>query len=175
MVVVLLLLFTTGVFARMISFGLGSTLAFPQDSEVELGGELRVGFYFLEATAVSFFKSETTTTLYTGGVAFELLDLIRVGAGMGALTQLNYSEGFKAWRYMDEEFHYVTADSLDEAFLKGMFHYRVYLETAVSDFTIGLTYQVPTSGLTLTDFDLQKLAPLWHQGKFGISTLYWLF
>jgi len=104
-------------------------------------------------------------TILTAGVSYDVLPMIRLGAGIGPSFQMGY---------YDDDFYYdmtTTDGSFSDTLSNSLLTYRVTGDVLLGNMMAGLSYSVPTT-TTFDDFDFSDATPEWGNGMFGVSVLF---
>jgi hypothetical protein len=150
-------------------------------SNYTFGADLRVKFLLAEVDVVGMYgqrieDGETyheISTLVTGGVSFDLLNLVRVGIGMGPNFLVTIDDEGNAVVQDSEDNLIETSTAFKDAFLDSPVSYRATVDFNVGNIMLGLNYTVDSS-YTFSDFT--QIDDLFDadqsSGQFGISMLF---
>lgn len=190
LIVLLCLIIPINLSAKALDFSVGTTAQYQilagsiennteaqeNINNYDFGIEGRLKFLFLEATSSSIFKSKTPSStevsnLITAGISFDLINLVRVGVGVGP----EYGVKFTAdGRVLDLQGNLYDPE---KAMLESTCVYKAHVDVLLGKVILSANYTVPTKDFTLTDldsnnFDFGDLTPAdLNNGKVGVSAL----
>lgn len=106
-------------------------------------------------------------TILTAGMSYDVLPMLRLGAGIGPSFQMGY---------YDDDFYYdmnmnTTGGSFSDTLSNSLLTYRITGDILLGNMMAGLSYSVPTT-TTFDDFDISDASPEWGNGMFGVSVLF---
>lgn len=182
--------------ASMINLSLGATAVYgesfgetfggdgleglSQPDNYRFGADLRLRILLAEIDAVAMFGKQGDYTdismLATAGISLDLLDIIRIGAGIGPRFNILVGAGGEL---AVKDVNGVILDDIDsagEAFLKSPLAYRLTADIKLGNILVGLNYTLDTE-YTFENYDqFDKIfAPKFDDGAVGISVLYSFF
>lgn len=187
---------SSGVFAEILDFQIGGAALYNVDAEhvqddsdglldfgnYSFGLDARLKALVFEGTAMFLYNGKTTaeienhvsdryhetSLLLTAGVAFDVVDLVRLGFGIGPRVRVLSRGGDN---YVLSGTSLVTKPSFGEIVSHAPFTYRFTCDVLLKPVTIGLSYLVD-SDYTVDENDIADLFGVkWRSGKFGLSLL----
>ena len=182
--------------ASMINLSLGATAVYGESigaiaeatsydgfsniDNYRFGADLRIRVLLAEIDAVAMFGKQGDYTdismLTTAGISLDLLDIIRVGAGLGPrFNILVGSDGQLA--VSDSSGGSIdTIENAGEAFLRSPLAYRLTADIKLGNILVGLNYTLDTEYTFKNYEQFDKIfAPKFDDGAVGISVLYSFF
>jgi len=147
------------------------------------GAETRLRVLFVEASLSALYGADFENEIAfidgcaTVGLSMNFLNLIRLGLGIGPYFGAKEQEGGWVLLYGDNE-NQSIATNVQQVFEYSTLQYRAHADMRLGNLSVGLTYQVPTSGYTINSEEFTstlKLLPLWEKAKYGASVMFWLF
>ncbi len=172
----------TGVYSKSFGETVGASshedLLKPEN--YRFGADLRIRVLLAEIDAVAMFGKQGDYTdismLTTAGISLDLLDIIRVGAGLGPrFNILVGSDGQLAVKDVNGVI-IPDIDSAGEAFLKSPLAYRLTADIKLGNILVGLNYTLDTEYTFENYKQFDKIfAPKFDDGAVGISVLYSFF
>lgn len=171
--------------ARAFDFNLGATAQYqnvvdgaPSQEDLQdidnyrFGAEARLNFLLLEVTDTALFGSSSDdiefTNHLTGGVYIDLINLVRVGLGVGPELGMKIT---------DDGLTDSNGDSLtfDSVFKESDFKYKAHVDFLLGDtLTLSASYTLPSDFNLGDNFDFESIIPNgdnWEDGRVGISLL----
>lgn len=183
--VVIALLVPSFAFAQMFDVSLGATAqvvvpnydnfdfgeTFGKIENYNFGAELRLKLTVLEIDAVGLYSPQkildTTvhivTFLPTAGLSFDIVDVVRLGLGMGPMMRWQFANGHQ---YPDKSF--------GDIFMESSFWYRATVDFMAGPVLVGVSYGVPTM-FNIKTHEAKGLKPEFKTGMIGVSVLYSFF
>lgn len=147
------------------------------------GAETRLRILFVEASLSALYGADFENEIAfidgcaTVGFSMNFLNLIRLGLGIGPYFGAKEQEGGWVLFYGDNE-NQSIATNVQQVLEYSTLQYRAHADMRLGNLSVGLTYQVPTSGYTINSEEFTstlKLLPLWEKAKYGASVMFWLF
>ncbi len=187
--VAIALLVPSFAFAQLFDISLGATAQFGQNPITEdgwdwasmgkieswsFGGELRLKLTIIEVDVIGLYNqynlagqtNHVISGMFTGGLAFDLFNFIRLGVGMGPNISWNITQGsFIMGIHQIGDF-----DDFGDGFMNAPMNYRATLDFMLGPVMLGVNYTVP-SAFTFKKLEAKDLAPQWDFGRFGASVL----
>lgn len=182
--------------ASMINLSLGATAVYGESfgaiaeatsydgfsniDNYRFGADLRLRILLAEIDAVAMFGKQDEYTdismLATAGISLDLLDIIRIGAGIGPRFNILVGAGGELAVKDVNGDTIENIDSAGEAFLKSPLAYRLTADIKLGNILVGLNYTLDTE-YTFENYDqFDKIfAPKFDDGAVGISVLYSFF
>ncbi|MDD7201459.1 MAG: hypothetical protein SPF89_05240 [Sphaerochaetaceae bacterium] len=193
---VTLMLVSVSAFAEILDFQIGGAALYNVDAESiqdDSDGLLDIGNYnfgldarlkalVFEGTALFLYNGKTTAAidgheseryhetslLMTGGVAFDMVDTVRLGFGIGPRVRV-LSRGGDNYVLADDKL--VSSPSFGDMWIHAPFTYRFTCDLLLKPVAIGLSYMIDTD-YTIDENDISDLFGVkWRSGKFGLSLL----
>lgn len=140
------------------------------------GGELRLKLTIIEIDVIGLYNqyipmnSDTPdhviSGMFTGGLAFDLFNFIRLGVGMGPNISWNITQG----SFIMGVHQIGGFDDFGDGFMNAPMNYRATLDFMLGPVMLGMNYTVP-SAFTFKKLEAKDLAPQWDFGRFGASVL----
>jgi hypothetical protein len=183
------------VFAGFLSFGFGvnalnEIYAGSEEtdplSDIEtyrFGAETRLRLLFIEASVSALYGADLVNEIAyidgcaTVGLSMNFLNLIKLGLGVGPYFGAKEQDNGWVMLYGDPENQSIATD-VQQVFEYSTLHYRAHADMRLGNLSVGLTYQVPTDGYTITSDEFLstlRLLPVWEKAKYGASVMFWLF
>lgn len=140
------------------------------------GGDMRLKVLIFEVDALGSYSkvggSDMISGLLTGGLSFDLLNVIRLGVGMGPNVTWNISDGKFVIGGTEEV---GDIEGFGDAFMQSPMTYRATADFLLGSIMLGVNYQIPTE-FTFNDPQVEALIPSdWSRGRMGVSLLYSFF
>ncbi len=149
------------------------------------GAETRLRILFIEASLSALYGADLENEIAyidgcaTVGLSMNFLNLIRLGLGVGPYFGAREQDGGWVLLYGDSEIgNQSVANNLQQVFDSSTLYYRAHADIRLGRLSVGLTYQVPTDGYTITSDEFLstlRLLPVWENAKYGASVMFWLF
>lgn len=190
LVAAICLLLPVSLSAEVLDFSIGATAQYNLDFEgassstsedffdfdnYSFGAEARLKFLLLEVSDMALVGTENdgwqVTNLMTAGLSFDLLNLIRVGVGLGPEFLINIDENGNLTNENDEEFNF------GDMFMQSNCTYKANVDFLLGGITLSANYTIPSQGFNIQNiidngWDFGYLAfedP--NEGKLGVSVL----
>ncbi|HKM05829.1 MAG TPA: hypothetical protein VJ869_02465 [Sphaerochaeta sp.] len=143
----------------------------------EFGADVRLKILLAEIDLVGMFGSApggytTISVLTSAGISLDILNIARVGFGMGPRFNVLIDDDGNA-TVKDENNADVTVDNFGDVFINSPVAYRATVDFKLGSMMLGLNYTVDTAYKFKDWQDVQNLfdAPL-DSGKVGVSFLF---
>jgi hypothetical protein len=194
LILALCLIVPVSLSAEVLDFSVGVTAQYKmaadvaQDSSTEdllnvdnyrFGAEARVKFLLIEAADTALIgptaEGVEVTNLMTAGLSLDLMNLVRLGVGLGPEFTM----------FIDDSGNVTTPNgeggtdpfNFADVFMKSNCTYKVNADILLGGLTLSANYTVPSVGFNIDNivengFDVNDLAPQdFDNGRFGISVL----
>ncbi|MFA6845742.1 MAG: hypothetical protein WCR02_08455 [Sphaerochaetaceae bacterium] len=159
---------------------ISGTSGFADIKNYNFGADVRVKLLVFNITAMGLYNGKTTiedvnmqeiSGLVTAGLAFDLVDTIRIGVGLGPRLRALTSD-WKTWKVMQGT-ETVTANNFQDVFLNAPMTYRATVDFLLGGIALGVSYQVDST-YTFKDWkNVKKLTDIdLTSGKFGASVMF---
>jgi hypothetical protein len=137
------------------------------------GVDARINVLFLQVAANGLYGqteegNHRISTVLTGNLLFNPLDILTISAGFGPSMQYVTSD-FKEFTVNGE-----SVSNFGEVFMNSPLVYRAQVGLDLGGIGISGTYLLPTTG-SFKNFEASNLTPDWQSGKFSLSVLFNLF
>ena len=176
--------------AEVLDFSIGATAQYQVDAEdvssstgedlinpdnYSFGAEARIKFLMLEVSDMALVGPDDdgwqVSNLMTAGLSFDLLNLVRVGVGLGPEFLINIDENGSATDVNGDAFNFGTI------FMTSNCTYKANVDFLLGGITLSANYTIPSQGFNIQNivdhgWDFGYLAfddP--DEGKFGVSVL----
>ncbi|MGD1823136.1 MAG: hypothetical protein ACPKM0_10305 [Pleomorphochaeta sp.] len=154
----------------------GSEEDFFDIENYKFGAEARVKLLLVEASDIALVGTTDDggvqiSNLMTAGVSFDLLNLVRVGVGLGPKFEVNFNDDGTVTDAWGDEFVFT------DIFMKSNCTYKANVDFLLGGLTLSANYTVDSQGFNINnivndEFTMEDLAPAdWGQGQFGIAVL----
>ncbi|MGI6466716.1 MAG: hypothetical protein ACOXZZ_03885 [Sphaerochaetaceae bacterium] len=190
---ILLLIVSTGLFAGIFNLSVGATAQFKIPAkgvdatefmgDIEnwaFGPDVRLRLLFAEVGVTGLYSpreggGHILSGLVTGGVSFDVLGMLRVGLGMGPRVAASFDKDFGNATIMVDGAP--EGSDFGKAFMNAPMTYRATVDFKLSKFLIGLNYTIDSDGFTFENAEVGSLLPNFkdNPGKIGVSLLYSFF
>lgn len=144
------------------------------------GAEARFKITILEVDVVGLYNqfkptgsTETNhviSGMFTGGLSFDIFNIVRLGVGMGPKVSWNITEK----TFVIDQQMVNNMDDFGKGFMNAPMNYRATADVMLGPIMLGANYTVP-SKFTFEKLDAKDLVPLWDMGQFGVSVLFSFF
>jgi len=169
-----------GGFALNDSFtsGSGSGAALADFGAYRIGAEARVGVLFAEASVSALYHNQESAEAVLEGLAtlgfdFNIFNILHFGLGVGPYFGISETtEGFGLLTGDSE--NPSPAANLQEILDGSTVYIRAHGDFQLGKLSVGVTYQVPTSGYVMGGNPL-ALLPVWENARYGATAMFWIF
>lgn len=176
--------------AEVLDFSIGGTAQYKVDAgsvgastaedlmnidNYSFGAEARVKFLILEASDIALIGPAVdgweVSNLMTAGLSLDLLNLVRVGVGLGPEFYVNFKDDGKPYDVNGDEFVFT------DIFMKSNCTYKANVDLLLGGITLSANYTIPSKGFNLDNivsgtFTTDDLLPEnFEDGRFGVSVL----
>lgn len=190
LVLVLCLIAPVTLSAEILDLSIGGTAQYQMDAATvgsgttddifnvenyKFGAEGRVKFLVLEASDIALVGPTATgwqvSNLMTAGVSLDLLNLVRVGVGLGPEFVINFNDDGTIEDALGDEFVFT------DIFMQSNCTYKANVDFLLGGLTISANYTVPSKGFNIQNivdngFNADDLLPEdLADGRFGVAVL----
>ncbi len=190
LVLVLCLIVPVGLSAEVLDFSIGGTAQYQMSAEsstssttddifnvenYKFGAEARVKFLLVEASDIALIGPTETgyqvSNLMTAGVSLDLLNLVRLGVGLGPEFVVNFNDDSSVTDVNGDDFVF------SDIFMTSNCTYKANVDFLLGGLTVSANYTVPSQGFNIQNivdgnFTSDDLAPVdLADGRFGVAVL----
>ncbi len=176
--------------AEVLDFSIGGTAQYKVDAgnagastaedlmnidNYSFGAEARVKFLILEASDIALIGPAVdgweVSNLMTAGLSLDLLNLVRLGVGLGPEFYANFKSDGSVVDASDDPFVFT------DIFMKSNCTYKANVDLLLGGITLSANYTIPSKGFNLDNivnngFNADDLLPEdFEDGRFGVSVL----
>jgi len=194
---VIALLIPSVLFAKTFSLGLGGVAmynvkasevfndnsAFTKLENYNFGADVRLKVLLLDVTAMGLYNGKSSAEgagteemkeisgIVTAGLAFDLMDMIRVGVGIGPRLRALTSD-WKDWKVYQNGAQ-IDSNNFGDVLKNAPMTYRAMVDLMLGNLSVGLSYMVDTKYTFNDPKEVKNLVNCdWDSGKLGVSLLF---
>jgi hypothetical protein len=187
LVAAICLLLPVSLSAEVLDFSIGGTAQYNYDASqsssddffnaenYSFGAEARVKFLIVEASDLALVGPTSdgwqVTNLMTAGLSFDLLNLVRLGVGLGPEFEINVSDDGVVTDANGDAFEFASI------FMDANCTYKANVDFLLGGITLSANYTIPSKGFNIQNivdgnFSTEDLLPEGSEyGRVGVSVL----
>jgi hypothetical protein len=125
--------------------------------------------------------TETGKAVFEDNIAQKLRGMVGIGFStkaapittlsfaVGTLVGLNVSPGFGVETWLGDESNVFQKGEEEKFWSNASLAYRLRVDFNIGSWSLGVHYQVPSSGFSYANHNYERLKPIWDEGKVGAS------